>query len=586
MDKPQQTQALLGLDIGFVNTRAAYIGIKEEKYRLQGVEIAPTSLGPGLHLGTGAGSAMRQLQNEHRLNILNPAGRLMMPIDTTGKGVDRLAMVLSAGPWLKTVLMGLTSSGSMAAGKALIASLPLDLSAAFGLADLMDEQCIIDDLVRLRPEVLIITGGEDAGAEKTVNRWLSIAHVFCSLLRESERPVIIYAGNPLLESTVKRMLEPLTTLKLLPNLQPEHGELDLVPSQVVLDQEILRIWRRRVPGFSDLHQMSKALIGTKSFMLSRMVRYLGQTRNSDPKRIHKNGVLALDLGGGCTTLSVGFEGKTGTLTQRTTMSSDLPAVDEPMLQRIQQWSSVPVTLQEVSQWLFNTSIHNSVVPETSVELALAQAYARVKIQDTAAKLSGHHSWFPYSHDQGLSGHFEPIIASGAVLTQAPTPGQTMLMLLDGLQPRGITTMVLDKNHILPIMGVVGGEDPIIPIQILESNAFQNLGSVVVPISDAPEGETILRIMVRTNTGKDYEVEIHQGTLRRIVIPADVSAVLELEPARHTDIGFGGSGVGGRLKVYGGVSGVIIDARGRPLHLPQDQEVRIAKLGQWLDTLGG
>jgi len=586
MDKPQQTQALLGLDIGFVNTRAAYVGIKEEKYRLQGMEIAPTSLGPGLHLGTGAGSAMRQLQNEYHLNILNPAGRLLMPIDTTGKGVDRLAMVLSAGPWLKTALMGLTSSGSMAAGRALIASLPLTLSKAYGLADMMDEPGVIDDLVSLRPEVLIIAGGEDAGAEKTVNRWLSIARVFCNLLLESERPVIIYAGNPLLESAVKRMLEPLTTLKLLPNLQPELGEMDLVPTQVVLDQEILRIWRRCVPGFSDLHQMSKALIGTKSFMLGRMVRYLSQTRKSDPKQIHKNGVLALDLGGGCTTVSVGIDGQTGTINHRATMSSDLTAVDEPMLKRIQQRSSEPVTLQEVAQWFINVSIHNSVVPETTVELALTQAYARVKIQDAAVKLNTHHSWFTYSRYDGLSGHFEPIIASGAVLTQAPTPGQTMLMLLDGLQPRGITTMVLDQNHILPLMGVVGGEDPIMPVQILESNAFQNLGSVVVPVSDASEGETILRVMVRTNTGKDYEVEIHQGTLRRIVIPAEVSAVLELEPERHTDIGFGGRGVGGRLKVFGGVLGVIIDARGRPLRVPQDEEARITKLRQWLDTLGG
>ena len=162
----------------------------------------------------------------------------------------------------------------------------------------------------------------------------------------------------------------------------------------------------------------------------------------------------------------------------------------------------------------------------------------------------------------------------------------MLMLLDGLQPWGITTMVLDRHHILPLLGVVGLEEPILPVQILESNAFQNLGSVVVAISDASEGETILRIMVRTNSGKDYEVEIIQGALRRLVIPAEVSAVLELEPARHTDIGFGGRGIGGRLKVYGGALGVVIDARGRPLRLPETDETRMALLRRWLDTLGG
>ena len=47
-----------------------------------------------------------------------------------------------------------------------------------------------------------------------------------------------------------------------------------------------------------------------------------------------------------------------------------------------------------------------------------------------------------------------------------------------------------------------------------------------------------------------------------------------------DIGFGGRGRGGRLKVIGGRLGVVIDARGRPLQLPKQPESRIELLNHW------
>ncbi|MFA7407031.1 MAG: hypothetical protein WCY93_04205, partial [Anaerolineaceae bacterium] len=42
----------------------------------------------------------------------------------------------------------------------------------------------------------------------------------------------------------------------------------------------------------------------------------------------------------------------------------------------------------------------------------------------------------------------------------------------------------------------------------------------------------------------------------------------------------GPGGGGRLKVVGGRLGVVIDARGRPLQLPKQPELRIEFLNHW------
>jgi hypothetical protein len=122
--------------------------------------------------------------------------------------------------------------------------------------------------------------------------------------------------------------------------------------------------------------------------------------------------------------------------------------------------------------------------------------------------------------------------------------------------------------------------------VLASNLFESLGTVITAVADVPEEQSILNVGVKIEGGKDYDVEIGQGTLRRLVIPAGVTAELTLDPSRETDVGFGDRGVGGRLKVPGGSMGVVIDARGRPLRLPDDDHKRVEMLKHWLMILGG
>ena len=91
------------------------------------------------------------------------------------------------------------------------------------------------------------------------------------------------------------------------------------------------------------------------------------------------------------------------------------------------------------------------------------------------------------------------------------------------------------------------------------------------------------------TGKDgieNKYEIKQGTLTVLPVPQGQKARLQLEPLRNTDIGLKRSGTGGSINVVGGVLGTIIDARGRPLALPNDAPRQRDLIKKWLWTLGG
>ena len=88
-------------------------------------------------------------------------------------------------------------------------------------------------------------------------------------------------------------------------------------------------------------------------------------------------------------------------------------------------------------------------------------------------------------------------------------------------------------------------------------------------------------------GNESRLDIKQGTLEVFPLLVGQSGHLYLEPAHHTDIGFGpGHTAEGGISVTGTALGVVIDARGRPLRLPADAARRRDVAKKWLWMLGG
>jgi hypothetical protein len=382
-----------------------------------------------------------------------------------------------------------------------------------------------------------------------------------------------------MEPAVRKRLERVAKLQIVPNLQPAHDEYDLVPAQVFLEKEILRSYQTTLPGLEGLIELTKNLHGLSAPNSERMTRFLTQTKVHHPNTSIRTGLLAVDLGGAYTTLSAGLSGKSGTV-----MMDKFPNLDDrarnEAAQAISDWAGENVTLEEADQYLCNHAILPGWVPETRRQLKLSLAFSRYRIHQALGRFANNHSCLDYLPERGLQGHFEPIIAGGAVFTRAPDPGWVMLALLDGFQPHEITTMVLDRHHLLPLLGKFGESEPVLPVHLLSSPAFENLGTVISVTGNLPQGRTALTVHVETYSGKNYSTEIPYGTLSRLDIPQGEAAVLEFVPHRRVKIGFGGQGQGGRLKVIGGILGAVIDARGRPLRLPDKAEARIQQLVQW------
>jgi hypothetical protein len=145
---------------------------------------------------------------------------------------------------------------------------------------------------------------------------------------------------------------------------------------------------------------------------------------------------------------------------------------------------------------------------------------------------------------------------------------------------------LDQNNIMPALGAAAELNTILPVQVLESSTFMNLGTIIAPFGNAPYGALALRVKIRQEGSSETTLEIKHGTLEVIPLPLGKAANLHLQPLNRFDVGMGGPGRGGSVRVSGGVLGVIIDARGRPLRLPKEDERRRDLLKKWIWTLGG
>jgi hypothetical protein len=181
--------------------------------------------------------------------------------------------------------------------------------------------------------------------------------------------------------------------------------------------------------------------------------------------------------------------------------------------------------------------------------------------------------------------FDLILGGGGVLSEGTSLGQSLLLLLDAIQPVGILPILLDQNNLLPLLGAAASRSHYLPVQVIESGAFIGLGTVVSVLVSANYGDQVLRAKLSYSDGTEARAEVKFGGLEILPLPSGQTARLSLQPLRRADVGLG-PGKGGAVTVTGGALGVVIDARGRPLQIPADPVRRRELMKRWTYAVGG
>ncbi len=574
--------SLLTIDVGTLTSRVTLFDMVEGHYRfIAACQAQSTAAAPFRDLSIGVVRAIENLQTVTGRTLLGAGQHLIVP-SREGSGVDSCAVTLSAGPAIKTVLVGLLDDISLESLQRLARSTYTRVVDTIGMNDRRKPEEQIDGILRLRPDLILIAGGTEGGATRSVQKLIEVIGLACYLLPVDERPAVLFAGNRKIASQVKYSLEKFTpSLSIFPNIRPTLEFEDLQPAQSGLASLSVRIRGRQMGGLEELSRWAGGTLMPTASAQGRIIQFLSKVHGS-----HK-GILCVDVGASAVTIAAGFDGDlTLNVYPQLGLGEGLASLLHfASLKDITRWLPLDISPETIRDYLYQKSFYPATIPATVEEMSIGQALARqtLSLAFTAASRD-----FP-DHIRrpapGLTPYFEPIIAGGNVITNAPTLGQALLILLDAIQPVGITSLILDQNNLLPAMGAASSNNAILPVQVLESGAFLGLASVIAPLTTAHPGTPILRLRLVDQNGSETNLEIKNGALEILPLPAGQTGHLYLRPLHHTDVGFG-QGRLGDLKIKGTALGLVIDARGRPLRFPADDVQRRKLLMQWLSTAGG
>jgi len=98
-----------------------------------------------------------------------------------------------------------------------------------------------------------------------------------------------------------------------------------------------------------------------------------------------------------------------------------------------------------------------------------------------------------------------------------------------------------------------------------------------------ESKNCISIEASMPDGSRIEEDIKFGQMLVIPLPDGERAEFSIQPKSGFDVGEG-RGKRAQVEVTGGIVGIIIDARGRPLQLPQDTDHRVRRLQEWSAAL--
>jgi hypothetical protein len=468
------------------------------------------------------------------------------------------------------------------------ASTYLSVVDVIGLGDPRRQEQQVDAIVRAKPDLLIIAGGTNGGSCEAVMRLAETAGLACQLMETERRPRVLFAGNAALGSDIKRLFGSRATVNIAQNVRPTLDTEDIVTVRHEL--AVLYASQRiaAFPGYGEAAQWTRGETGVMptATAFARVVQFLSKCSDSS------NITLGVDLGSANTTLAAASNGVLwlNVHCQLGVGHNAQSVLDHTTLDKITRWLPVEISEGAAREYVINRTLHPNTIPQELHELYLEHALAREALR--AALRLTRPSWpvgWP-GGEKGLMPWFDSILACGAVFSGAPRPGHAALILLDALEPTGITSLILDMNGLAPAIGAAATIDPLITAQVLDSGSFLRLGTVVAPVgrlsAERQRGQVAVRIKMTYANGETAQADVAYGSLQLLPLPVGQSATITLQPARALDLGHGPGRPATLRDVRGGAVGLIVDARGRPLRLPRDAGERRVTLQKWIWDLGG
>lgn len=487
-------------DIGSTTTKAILLQKEDANWRLAGVEHSPTTVEePHNDVRIGVFHSIHKLEDQTDCKILAQDAD---PHNLKFTRITKYLSTSSAGGGLQILVIGLTLADSASSAR----------RASYGAGGVILETFAIDDkktnveqmlaMRKLHPDMILLCGGTDGGALSGVIRLAEIIRIANPepKYNSNERIPLLYAGNKDAVDLIRKIVSSSFDLYILPNLRPIMATENLKPTQDMIQKLFMENVMEHAPGYKELKsQVSRDIIPTPVGVLKSIENLcIEEERN----------IFAFDIGGATTDVfSYICKHFQRTVSANYGMSySALNVMKEAGMEQIMRW--LPETLQErsVSTYIGNKTLSPTSLPLNDAELAIEHAlarealrmsleqhremhYSRAKIGFLDNLKSGTREKFDLqfnfeAYDRTFNFYrsdIDVVLGAGGIFSNCKNPIQAVMILVDALQPKGVTEIWTDKSFITPHLGVFSNLDPEGSTQLLQTDTIQKHAIHIAPI---------------------------------------------------------------------------------------------------------
>ncbi|MEI6915047.1 MAG: glutamate mutase L [Armatimonadota bacterium] len=583
---------IVATDCGSTTTKAILIEKRDGHWSLICRGEAPTTVeAPYDDVTAGVTNAIREVEELAGLEILDPTGVGLIHPSEGNRGVDLYLSTSSAGGGLQMTVAGVVKAMSAESAE----------RAALGAGAIIMDVIAVDDgrkdwqkierIRNLRPDMVLVSGGTDGG---TVSHLVDIGEMLVAAdpkprLGGDMKLPVIFAGNTQAREAVSKLLDQRVDLRITDNLRPELDRENLLPAREAIHELFLQHVMQQAPGYGKLSTWADSGIMSTPNAVGKMVETYARHNNLR--------VLAVDIGGATTDVFSVFAGIFNrTVSANLGMSYSICNVlAEAGIQNIIRWLPFEIDEWEVRNRLRNKMIRPTTIPETLQDLRVEQALAR-----EALRLAfDHHKMLA----RGLKGvqqkrtmgdmlnqsstgdtlvemmRCDLIIGSGGVLSHAPRRGEAALMMLDAYQPEGVTYLAVDSIFMMPQLGVLSTIQPEASSEVFDRDCLVRLGPVIAPVGQVKPGGLLCEVRWGSTS-----VELRAGDIKVFPLASGEQAEVTIVSAKNVNVGEG-KGRARTVVVEGGVVGLILDGRGRPISHGSTVQERTALMHRSHDAFG-
>ncbi len=536
--------------------------------------------------------AKRVLLKDGKVWKLMKEGHIIDQRPDPDSAADIYLSTSSAGGGLQMMVAGVVKQMSAESAARAALGAGAILMDTLAIDDGRKEYQRVERLRQLRPDIILMSGGTDGG---TVDHLINMSEV---IRRADPKPrfgdmklPVIFAGNKDAREDVKKEIGGKIDVRVVDNIRPTLDKENLHPAREEIHELFLEHVMQQAPGYSKLLEWTSEEIMATPNAVGKLMEEYAKSRGIN--------LIGVDIGGATTdTFSVFNTVYNRTVSANLGMSYSICNVlKEAGTDNIKRWLPFDIDSFEVRNRLRNKMIRPTTIPQTYEDLLIEHAVAREALRlalehhkTLARGLIGVQTQRTIGEalTQEASGqtlvsmmHLNMLIGSGGVLSHAPKREQSALIMIDAYQPEGITILTVDSIFMMPHLGVLSVHHPDAAYQVFERDCLVRIGTCIAPVGNGKLGERCVHV-----SGKNFNETVAFGDVAVVPIPDDTQEI-QIEPARSFDVGAGkGKTVvakryatsgekmkPGEPRFEPGLMGLVIDCRGRPLALPQDDKSR-------------